>query len=122
MRLRLHWLEKMSVKIAVIFVTLMGLIAIGTVAYRWLEGWSWVSSFYFTVCTLTTVGYGDLVPTTDLSRMFTAVYALAGVSLALASLGLLGTAYLSSGQERLTRAREARHPIAGGVDDSQPRK
>ena len=111
MRFKLHRLEKMSVKIAVIFVTLMGLIAIGTVAYRWLEGWSWVSSFYFTVCTLTTVGYGDLVPTTDLSRMFTAIYALAGVSLALASLGLLGTAYITSGQERLMRSRAARRTV-----------
>ena len=95
-----------NAKIAVIFTTLMGLIIVGTVAYRYIEGWSWVSSFYFTVCTLTTVGYGDIVPTTEMSRLFTAVYALAGVSLALASLGVLGTSYITR-QERLLKSRES---------------
>jgi len=53
---------------------------------------------------VTTVGYGDMVPSSDISRLFTALYALAGVSLALASLGLVGTNYTTSRQERLLRS------------------
>jgi len=81
------------------FVALAGLLAIGTVTYHFLEDWSWVSSFYFTVSTITTVGYGDLYPTTDLSRIFTAIFALAGVAVALVALGAIGAKYINKLQE-----------------------
>jgi hypothetical protein len=55
------------------------LIAIGTTFYMWKESWDLIEAFYFCVATLTTVGYGDLHPTSDASRLFTAFYALAGV-------------------------------------------
>lgn len=51
-----------------------GTLLTGTVVYHLLEDWSWVDSLYFSVVTLTTVGYGDLSPTTDLSKLFTVVY------------------------------------------------
>jgi len=51
----------------------------GTVFYRTIEGWSWVDSFYFSVTTASTVGYGDLAPSTPLSKIFTALYIFVGV-------------------------------------------
>jgi hypothetical protein len=39
-------------------------VILGTVVFHLLEKWSWIDSFYFTVITLATVGYGDLTPTT----------------------------------------------------------
>ena len=60
------------------------IVALGTVIFRVVEGWGWVDSLYFTVVTLTTVGYGDLTPQTDLGKLFTIVYILAG-------LGILGS-------------------------------
>ena len=53
----------------------------GTIFYSLHEGWSVVDSFYFT--TLTTVGFGDLTPTTVLSKLFTVVYILTGISIIL---------------------------------------
>lgn len=53
----------------------------GTVFYRAVEGWSWVDSLYFTVITLTTVGYGDLSPSTAGSKIFTVVFILIGIGL-----------------------------------------
>jgi voltage-gated potassium channel len=94
----------MNTQLAAVFTTLLVLIAAGTVVYRYLEGWSWLNSFYFTVCTITTVGYGDMVPSSDVSRLFTALYALAGVSLALASLGMVGASFITNRQEQLLRA------------------
>lgn len=84
---------------------LIMLIAIGTMAYHYLEGWSLISSFYFSVTTITTVGYGDLYPTTEASRLFTAIYILLGVSIALASLGLIGSSYLERREDRILRRR-----------------
>ena len=55
----------------------------GTVFYSLHEGRSVVDSFYFCVTTLTTVGFGDLTPTTVLSKLFTVVYILTGISIIL---------------------------------------
>ena len=59
----------------------IGLLAIGTVAYRLLEDWSWVDSLYFSVVAVTTVGFGDLTPSTDVSKLFTVVYILSGITI-----------------------------------------
>ena len=53
----------------------------GAVIYRWLEGWSWLDSLYFVVITSTTIGYGDLSPTTGLSKFITIFFALNGVAI-----------------------------------------
>ena len=59
----------------------IGLLAVGTVAYRLLEDWSWVDSLYFSVVAVTTVGFGDLTPSTDASKLFTVVYILSGITI-----------------------------------------
>ena len=70
-------------------------IAIGTVAYHFLEGWSFIDSLYFSVVTLATVGYGDLHPTTELARLFTIGYILVGIGI------------LAAFASELTKQREA---------------
>jgi hypothetical protein len=55
------------------------LIAVGAAVYHWLEGWSWLDSFYFVVITLTTIGYGDLSPTMPITKLITIFYGLNGV-------------------------------------------
>ncbi|MFW2336173.1 potassium channel family protein [Ilumatobacter sp.] len=56
-------------------------LGLGTVVYRILEDWSWVDSFYFSAVALTTVGFGDITPTTTASKLFTVFYIFAGISL-----------------------------------------
>jgi voltage-gated potassium channel len=51
----------------------------GTLFYRGAEGWRILDAFYFSVVTLTTIGFGDLAPTTDLAKVFTVVYSLVGI-------------------------------------------
>lgn len=59
----------------------LGLLVVGTVVYHLLEGWSWVDSLYFSTVAVTTVGFGDLTPSTDGSKLFTVLYILSGVSI-----------------------------------------
>ncbi len=82
---------------------LLFLVILGTIAYHFLENWSWAQSFYFTVCTLSTVGYGDLYPTTDGARIFTAVFILSGVSIALAALGIIGSSYIDKRARKIVQ-------------------
>ncbi|MEP2703387.1 MAG: potassium channel family protein [Roseibium sp.] len=53
----------------------------GVLFYSSVEGWSFVDAFYFSVITLSTVGYGDLAPQTDLGKIFTSIYILVGIGL-----------------------------------------
>jgi hypothetical protein len=102
MRLNIFGWTNLKLQMIVAFSALTGLIVLGTIVYHQMEHWSWASSFYFSACTITTVGYGDLIPTTDASRLFTAFYALVGVGIAFTSLGVIGANYLRRSQEILT--------------------
>jgi O-antigen ligase len=56
----------------------------GTGFYSLVEGLRFIDALYFSVITLTTVGYGDFAPETDAGKIFTAVYVLVGVGILLA--------------------------------------
>ena len=55
------------------FLTLLATLAIivvgGTAFFHEIEGWSWLDSYFFTVVTLSTVGYGSLVPVTAAGKI-----------------------------------------------------
>lgn len=59
-------------------------IAIGTVFFRLMEGWSWLDAMYFSVVSLTTVGDANLAPTAALSKIFAMGFSLVGIGLMLA--------------------------------------
>lgn len=84
---------------------LTALVVIGTLVMKWIEGWSWISSFYFSVTTLATVGYGDLHPTHEASRLFVAFYVIAGVTTALSAMTVVGKNYLEFIERRLMHDR-----------------
>ena len=58
---------------------MIALLAGGTAFYSGEEGWGVIDSPYFSVITLTTVGYGCLHPTTPLSKLVTVFYILVGI-------------------------------------------
>ena len=75
--------EAFSKEIRNLAVIVSSFVFVGTVFYRMVEDWSWVDSFYFSVMTLTTVGYGDLAPTTDGGKIFTTIFVFGGLGIVL---------------------------------------
>jgi len=65
------------------------ILLLGTYSYMRTEGWNFLDSFYFSVITLTTVGYGDLAPQTDAGKMFTVMYIFVGLGLILSFVQLI---------------------------------
>jgi len=99
-------LSNIKLQIASAISALIGMIALGTIVYKFLEGWTWIQSFYFSVITLSTVGYGDLYPTNEISRLFTAFYILSGVAIALSALGIIGMNYLEKREKKILERRD----------------
>lgn len=59
------------------------LITAGALLFHWVEHWGWLDSVYFTVVTITTIGFGDFTPKTGLGKIITIFYGLNGVALLL---------------------------------------
>jgi voltage-gated potassium channel Kch len=93
------------------------LVLTGTIFYWRFEDWTVIESLYFCIVTLTTVGYGDLSPTSDVTRIFTIVYILTGFGVLVALLTSVAQEYLrqkaeggggGGARERLKNRREQR--------------
>lgn len=67
---------RIRIKVALALAVVIFCIAIGTVAAHFLEKLSWVDSFYLSVISVTTVGYGDYSFSTLKGRCFAIVWLL----------------------------------------------
>ena len=79
---------------------------IGTFGYTLIEGWPLFDSFYMTVITLSTIGYGETHTLTTGGRIFTIGLCLIGLGVMAYSFSAL-TAFIVSGElnERLRRRK-----------------
>jgi voltage-gated potassium channel len=96
-------------------MALISITVIGTVGYILLEKLPVVDALYLTVVTLTTVGYGDLVPRTGAGRLFTVALILSGVGSAL-YLFTVGAQLVLEGQLRDVFGRTAMQRRADQLD------
>ena len=103
------------------YTYLAAYVAFGILAYSFLEGWSALDTTYFMMVTSTTVGYGDIVPTTEASRLFTCVYALLGTTIIFSALSPLVEYVLGAVHNFLISVIEIfpsmRLKVTAGADD-----
>ena len=58
--------RKLSVPVYVCLIIIAGYLFAGALLFATWEGWDWLTGYYFCFVTLSTVGFGDIVPGTEL--------------------------------------------------------
>jgi voltage-gated potassium channel len=92
------------------------LLLTGTIFFWRTEDWTIIQALYFSVVTLTTVGYGDLHPTSAGTQIFTIIYILTGLGVFVALLASVAEKYIEQksegggARERLHARRERDRP------------
>ena len=76
------------------------LVAVASLFYRVVEGWTWIDAVYFSVMTIATVGFGDLAPRTDAGKLFTVVYVILGLGLFVAAASAVAQAVIARPSDR----------------------
>lgn len=71
---------KRNILITVILLLILYVVSI--YFYNHFENWSYLDAAYFITATVTTVGYGDLVPRTDIGKIYSIFLSFSGISLA----------------------------------------
>ena len=97
------------------------LISVGTVGFYVIGGdeWSLIDSFYMTIFTITTVGFGEVHPLNDLGRLWTSFIIVFGVSGFLYMLSEIGAelvefrAYKENQKKRKIRKMKNHYIICG---------
>jgi voltage-gated potassium channel len=98
-------------KFFIAMLLLFFVLSLGTLGYRFLEGWTLLESLYMTVITLTTVGYAEVHPISlPETRLFTILLIFSGMGVVFYTLGAL-TQSLVEGQIRdvIGRRKVKRH-------------
>lgn len=72
-------LKLLRSKIYLAILLLISLISAGVIGYKILSNYSWLDAFYMTVITITTVGFGEVSPLDDVSKIFTVFLILASI-------------------------------------------
>jgi|SRR5919201_2308583 hypothetical protein len=84
--LRAIWALRRDRGFVVLALTVLVLVVGGTAFYWVWEDLGLLDSFYLTVMTLATVGYGDVRPETAVGKLFTVIFVIMGIGVLLAFL------------------------------------
>lgn len=73
-------MDNSSRQLRLSLLIIVTLIPIATIGFHLIEGRTWGDSLYFSIITLATIGYGDVVPVTPQGRLFVAILVPFGLS------------------------------------------
>ncbi|KAI9228663.1 MAG: hypothetical protein DHS80DRAFT_30580 [Piptocephalis tieghemiana] len=78
-------------------------LALGGTMFSLLEGWTYVESVFFSLITISTIGFGNMAPTTPLTRFLLMLYASTGIILLGFLINSFRVVILESLEERILR-------------------
>lgn len=81
----------------------LSLIGMATVMFWLLEGWTLLDAAFFSVVTISTVGYGEIVPQTVAGKLFCMAYILMGLGVFVAAASSVAEALIRRQAERVRK-------------------
>lgn len=76
-------------RILLVVAAIASTLAIGTVGYVVVAGYPWFDAFYMAAITMTTVGYGEVLPLGHAGRVFNSVFLILSASTLLLAMGVM---------------------------------
>jgi len=101
-----------------LLVLVLFTLAMGTLFYHSVEGWSWLDSLYFSVITLTTVGYGDFTPQTASGKIFTMIYIFLGLGILVGFITPIGEFLIDRRMERVEKRAQKKEKFENELNFS----
>lgn len=92
-------------QIRLLVILPVAVLFIGTIGFMLLEELSFLDALYFTLVTISTVGYGDIAPTTAASKGFSIFLIIIGIGTFLTIVTSVTQMLVQSGQNRIRRHR-----------------
>ena len=97
---------KRDIEFRILLFFLLTLLVGATLFYSSVEGWSIIDALYFSVMTMSTIGYGDLVPTTTWSKSFTIIFSILSISFFAAVIAKIVANVLERKKNKIAKHKE----------------
>jgi voltage-gated potassium channel len=94
------------------------MLAIGTVGYVFIEGYSWIDAVYMTIITLSTVGFGEVQKLDTAGKIFTSALIVTNIGIFTYTVSAISTMLLSGDirkQYKLSKMNEKIKALRGHV-------
>jgi voltage-gated potassium channel len=81
-------------KLRISVLLLLAILAFGTLGYSFFEGMTPFEAFYMTLITISTVGFGEIKPLTEVGRFITVVVIVTGISTGTYTIGMVARIFI----------------------------
>ena len=92
---------------------LIGIIALGTCGYYFVEHMPLFEAFYMTIITLSTVGFAEVIPLSQVGRAMTVIIIILGISVGAYTIGVLVRALVEGELVKIFGRRKMQKQVSG---------
>ncbi|KAK6050560.1 Ion channel, partial [Cooperia oncophora] len=108
----MHVIEEQRIPALLVLAILVLYTALGGVLMSKLEPWTFFTSFYWSFITMTTVGFGDLMPRRDEYMYIILLYIILGLAITTMCIDLVGVQYIRKIHYFGRKIQDARSALA----------
>jgi voltage-gated potassium channel len=102
-----------SKKLRYSLLMLIGIIALGTCGYYFVEHMPLFETFYMTIITLSTVGFAEVIPLSQVGRAMTVIIIILGISVGAYTIGVLVRALVEGELVKIFGRRKMQKQVSG---------